>query len=145
MCESRDIRGTGVGESCVVCWFRMFALSLSNFSEMWITGILLECFTSCSFCGFYNRPAVRCTPLKLLADSAAPAPPTSVLLFYFVASLLSSFVQYRSLQVLISHLGWVYMGVKILSLAVKSFFDREKASLYATRPTHGDSRTKVQQ
>lgn len=27
-----------------------------------------------------------------------------------------------------SHLVWVYMGVKILSLAVKSFFDREKAS-----------------
>lgn len=27
-----------------------------------------------------------------------------------------------------SHLVWVYMGVKILSLAVKSFFDTEKVS-----------------
>ncbi|CAM9465764.1 unnamed protein product, partial [Ectocarpus fasciculatus] len=39
-----------------------------------------------------------------------------------------SVAMHRSLQVLMSHLVWVYMGVKILSMAVRSFFDTEKAS-----------------
>lgn len=30
-----------------------------------------------------------------------------------------------------SHLLWVYMGVKILSMAVRPFFDKEKASVAA--------------
>lgn len=32
---------------------------------------------------------------------------------------------------LLSHLVWVYMGVRILSMAVRSFFDTEKASVAA--------------
>ncbi|CAM9421690.1 unnamed protein product [Ectocarpus sp. 6 AP-2014] len=39
-----------------------------------------------------------------------------------------SVAMHRSLQVLLSHLVWVYMGVRILSMAVRSFFDTEKAS-----------------
>lgn len=35
-------------------------------------------------------------------------------------------VMARSVQVLVSHLIWVVMGVRILGLALKSFFNREK-------------------
>lgn len=35
----------------------------------------------------------------------------------------------RSVQVLMSHLVWVLMGVRILRLAVKPFFDRKKVTL----------------
>ncbi|CAB1097194.1 unnamed protein product [Ectocarpus sp. CCAP 1310/34] len=42
-----------------------------------------------------------------------------------------SVAMHRSLQVLLSHLVWVYMGVRILSMAVRSFFDTEKASVAA--------------
>lgn len=44
-----------------------------------------------------------------------------------------------------SHLVWVYMGVKVLSMAVRSFFDTEKASvaicviLFELKYTHGRS------
>lgn len=34
----------------------------------------------------------------------------------------------RSVQVLLSHLVWVFMGIRILGLAMRPFFNREKAS-----------------